>query len=138
MLVFSQPYVVYDDGASRSTQNLSSISWEIYAHNHKLVSLQGIFIGCSTNNMVEYSVVIKLLPGSISHVIHHLVVRLDSQLMVLHLNNVYLVRSPTMLPMFLRVHLLKRHFDYITYQHVPRSINTLTDALANHILDRHL
>lgn len=102
------------------------------------MSLQGIFIGCSTNNMVEYSVVIKLFHVSISHVIHHLVVRLDSQLMVLHLNNVYSVRSPAMLPMFLRVHLLKRHFDYIAYQHVPRSINTLTNALANHILDRHL
>lgn len=40
--------------------------------------------------------------------------------------------------MYLHVRLLERNFDYITYQHIPRNLNTLTDALANFILDRHL
>jgi hypothetical protein len=65
-------------------------------------------------------------------------VRLDSQLVVLQLSNVYSIRSPTLLRVYLRIRLLERHFDYIEYQHIPRNLNTLTDALANYVLDRHL
>ena len=62
-----EPYVGYDDGASLSTQKLSSTTWAIYAPNGELVSLLGICIGHSTNNIVEYNTVIKLLCDVISH-----------------------------------------------------------------------
>lgn len=42
-----------------------------------------------------------------------------------------------MLRMFLRVCFLETQFDYIEYQHIPRNLNTLTDALANHVLNRY-
>jgi hypothetical protein len=48
------------------------------------------------------------------------------------------VHDPTLHRRFLRVLLLERNFDYITYFHVPRSLNQITDTLANHILDWHL
>jgi hypothetical protein len=57
---------------------------------------------------------------------------------VLKLNNVYTIRSPTLLRVYLRIRLLERYFDYIEYQHIPRCLNTLTDALANYVLDKHL
>ncbi len=63
---------------------------------------------------------------------------MDSQLVVLQLNGHYSVRSPSLLRLFLRIPLLEHHFDYIEYQHIPRYINTLTDALENDVLDRHL
>lgn len=50
----------------------------------------------------------------------------------------YFVKNPHILRMYLCVRLLERKFDYIKYQHIPRHLNTLTDALANHVLDRHL
>ena len=40
--------------------------------------------------------------------------------------------------MYLRIRLMEINFDYITYHHFPRHMNTLTDALANYVLDRHL
>ena len=43
-----------------------------------------------------------------------------------------------LLRLFLRVRLLEREFDYIEYQHIPRSLNTLADAIASRVLDRHL
>jgi hypothetical protein len=82
--------------------------------------------------------VVELLVDAISLRIRYLVVRLDSQLAVLQLCNVYSIRIPTLLRIYLRIRLLKRHFDYIEYQHIPRSLNTLTDALANYVLDRYL
>ena len=40
--------------------------------------------------------------------------------------------------LFLRVRILERHFDFIQYQHISRNLSTLTDSLANQVLDRHL
>ena len=134
----SLPYIGFADGTSRSTQNLASITWAVYAPTNELVSSRGVCLGRATNNIAEYSVIIELFIDSISLGIHHLVVRLDSQLVVLQLSNVYTIRSPTLLRVYLRIHLLEHYFDYIEYQHIPRCLNTLTDALANYVLDRHL
>jgi hypothetical protein len=88
MSEYSLPYIGFTDGASRSTRNLASAGWEIYAPTNELISLRGICLGQATNNIAEYSVFIELLVDAISLEIHHLVVRLDSQLVVLHLSNV--------------------------------------------------
>jgi ribonuclease HI len=91
-----------------------------------------------TNNIAEYSVFIELLIDAIFLDIHHLVIRLDSQLVVLQLSNVYAIQSPTLLRVYLRICLLERYFDYIEYQHIPICLNTLIDALANYVLNKHL
>jgi ribonuclease HI len=138
MSEYSLPYIGFTDGASRSTQNLASAAWAIYAPTNELISLRGVCLGRATNNITEYSTVIELLVDAVSLGIHCLVVRLDSQLVVLQLSNVYSIRSPTLLRVYLRIRLLERHFDHTEYQHIPRSLNTLTDALANYVLDRYL
>jgi ribonuclease HI len=138
MSEFSLPYIGFADGASRSTRNLASAAWAIYAPTNELVSLRGVCLGRATNNIAEYSVVIELLVDAISLGIRHLVVRLDSQLVVIQLSNIYSIRSPTLLRLYLRIHLLERYFDHIEYQHIPSCLNTLTDALANYVFDRHL
>jgi ribonuclease HI len=95
------PYIGFADGASRSTRNLDSAAWAIYAPTNKLISLRGVCLGRATNNIAEYSAIIELLIDAISIGIHHLVVRLDSQLVVLQLSNVYSIRSPTLLRVYL-------------------------------------
>ena len=98
-----EPFVGYADGASRSTQNLSSAAWAIFAPNDELVSFRGICIGRSTNNITEYSALIELLSDAILFGINHIIIRLDSQLVVLKLTSVYTVRNPTLFILFLRV-----------------------------------
>ena len=132
-----EPFVGYADGASRSTQNLSSTTWAIFAPNSELVIFQGICICRSTNNIVEYSMLIKLLFDAISFGINFIIIRLDSQLVVLQLISVYTIRNLTLHLMLLRVRLFERHFYFIQYQHISRNMNTLTDSLANHVIDRH-
>ena len=90
------------------------------------------------NNITEYSTLIEVLSDAISFGINRIIIRLDSQLVVLQLTSIYTVRNPTLLRLFLRVQLLERHFDFIQYQHISRNLNTLTDSLANQVLDRHL
>lgn len=77
MLAFLETYVGYANGASRSNQKISSTTWAIFSPNGELVSLRGICIGHSTNNIVEYSVVVEIFYDAISHGIHRLVIRLD-------------------------------------------------------------
>jgi len=113
------PYIGFADGACRSTHNLSSAAWVIYDPHGELIDLQGVCLGCTTNNVAEYSAVIE-------------------QLVIHQLNGWYSVRDRHILRLYLHVRLLERNFDFITYKHIPRQLNTLTDALANHVLDRYL
>ena len=132
------PYVGFADGASCSTRNLSSATQVIYDLAGELIDLRVICIGRTTNNVVEYSTVIELLTEAINLDIRAFLVNLDSQLVVLQLNNHYSIRNPHILRLYLCIHLLEIHFDFITYQHIPRRMNTLTDTMANIVLDRHL
>ena len=133
-----QTYIGFTDGACRSTQNISSTAWVIYSPSNELVSMHGVSLGQTTNNIAEYSVVIELLSESISFGIRRLIVRLDLELVVLQLNRVYAIINPVLLRLFLKVRLFEREFDYIEYQHIPRSLNTLADAIASRMLNRHL
>ena len=91
-----------------------------------------------SNNVVEYSVVIKLLRDAILHGIISLEVRLDLELVVSQLNALYHVRDPTLLRIFLCVILLERQFENITYIHVPRIYNQVADSYPNYVLDWNL
>jgi ribonuclease HI len=134
----SEVFIGYADGASQHTRRLASASWVIFTPQGQLLSSGGICLGETTNNVVEYSAVIELLRDALSLGISHLRVYLDAQLVVSQLNRVYRIHDPTLQRRFLRVRLLERNFDYITYFHVPRRLNQITDTLANHILDWHL
>ena len=81
-----QTYIGFVDGACRSTQNISSAAWVIYSPSEELVSMHGVSLGQTTNNIAEYSAVIELLSESISFGIRRLIVRLDSELVLLQLN----------------------------------------------------
>jgi ribonuclease HI len=101
MLESSLPHIGFTDGASCSTQNLASAAWAIYAPTNELITLRGVCLGRATNNIAKYSVVIELLIDVISLGIRHLVVRFDSQLVVLQLSNAYAIQSPTLLRVYL-------------------------------------
>jgi ribonuclease HI len=134
----SEVFIGYADGANRHTRRLASAAWVIFTPQGQLLSSGGICLGDTTNNVVEYSAVIELLRDALSLGISRLRVYLDAQLVVSQLNRIYRVHDPTLHRQLLRVRLLERNFDYITYFHVPRSLNQITDTLANHILDWHL
>jgi ribonuclease HI len=138
MSMESLVYLGFADRASHHTWNLASATWVVYSPEGLLVSSGGVCLGPSMNNVAEYSVVIELLHDVISHGILSLEVHLDSQLVVCQLNDSYRVRDPTLLRRFLRVRLLERQFDFITYHHIPRSSNYVSDAYANFVLDWNL
>ena len=108
MSMESLVYLGFIYGASHHTQNLASTAWVVYSPEGLLVSSGSVCLGPSTNNVVEYSVVIELLRDAISHGIRSLEVHVDFQLVVCQLNNKYRMRDPTLLRRFLRVCLLEQ------------------------------
>jgi ribonuclease HI len=120
------------------TQNLASAAWALYTPSHEMLHSIGICLGSETNNQAEYTVVISLLADAQHNHIHHLSVFLDSQLVVLQLNNMYRVRDPCLFHKYLQVRLLSRHFDSIKFTHIPRQLNQITDNIANMVLDWHI
>ena len=81
---------------------------------------------------------LELLHDAISHCVHSLEVRLDSQLVVSQLNGLYRIRDLVLFQRFLRVILLERQFENVTYIHVLRIFNQVTDSYSNYVLDWHL
>ena len=65
MSTLPQTYIGFGDGASHSTQNLTFVALIIYVPTDELVSIHGICLGQTTNNIAEYSTVIELLFGAI-------------------------------------------------------------------------
>ena len=128
----------YTDGANHWTQNLASVAWALYTPSHEMLHSSGICLGSATNNQAEYTIVIGLLADAQHHHIRHLSVFLDSQLVVLQLNNVYRVRDPCLFRKYLQVRLLSQHFDSITFTHIPRQLNQTTNQLDNIVLDWHI
>ena len=126
------------DAACHHTLNLASTALVLYSPADDLVSSGAVCLGPATNNIVEYEAVIGLLTEATSQDVHDLVVLMDSQLVVCHLNHVYTIRNPVLLRLFWRVRLLERSFGTIAYRHIPREHNVVVDSLANYILYWHI
>ena len=77
MSMESSIYIGFIDGSSCHTQNSASATWVIYTPMGQVLSLRGVCLWPSSNNVTEYSVIIELLQDSISHGVLSLEVRFD-------------------------------------------------------------
>ena len=75
-------YMGFADGARIWSPNLALATWVIYSPSHELIHIEGISVGTTTNNQVEYDGVNGLLAATLQLGIQHLDVFLDSQLLV--------------------------------------------------------
>ena len=134
----SYRYMGFANGASRWSLNLASAAWVIYSPLHELIHIDGISVGITNNNQEEYDGVNGLLATALQLGIHHFDVFLDSQLLVSQLNNYYQVRDPFLCRKFLCTKQMVRTFESITFTHFPRNLNSVTDQIANDILNWHI
>lgn len=120
--------VVFTDGASLGNPGPMGIGIVIYREGIIVEELSE-YIGLGTNNIAEYTAVVRALETvhSMGEMEAH--VKSDSQLIVRQLNGEYKVKDPDLRPLHERVvHLckgLKVHFE-----HIPREHNTEADKLS--------
>jgi ribonuclease HI/probable phosphoglycerate mutase len=128
-------YLLYCDGASRGNPGAAATGWVLLDASGREVAAEGCSIGRQTNNVAEYTALLRGLEAAARAGVRRLHVRLDSELVVRQLQGRYKVKNPGLRPLYEAVQLARRRFDAFHIEHVPRAENARADALANRALD---
>lgn len=91
-----------------------------------------------TNNIAEYSALIKALELASRVTDREITCNLDSELVVNQLLGKYKVRDPRLMELFLKVQKLQERFKSVRYVHVPREdvFQQIVDEMLNEELDK--
>lgn len=127
--------VIYTDGASRGNPGPASLGFTVSSGNGETVFEYGEAIGEQTNNVAEYTAVLRALDLAVRNGVKELELRSDSQLLVRQLAGIYKVKAEGLKPLFLECLSLARRIPKIQFTHVPREENRRADELANMALD---
>jgi ribonuclease HI len=93
-------------------------------------------LGRTTNNVAEYTAVLRGLELAQQLGAREVDLLLDSQLVVEQLTGRWRVRDAKLVPLWTAVRQALAGFERWTARHVPRGENRAADALANAALDR--
>src|SRR5207248_3743115 len=128
-------HTVHTDGASRGTPAPAAIGVVIQDPQGRVLLELGEALQRTTNNVAEYTAVIRALERARELGARRVRCLMDSQLVVRQLNGSYKVKHADMLPLYRRVLELVQAFDDVNFSHVPREMNAEADRLANSALD---
>lgn len=110
---------VYTDGASRGNPGPSGAGILI-VHNNKEILRDSVSLKVGTNNVAEYSALLRALKKVKELGFKKVRCVSDSELMVKQLNGEYKVKNPVLKKLFNEVKELEREFDEVSYVHVKR------------------
>lgn len=128
--------VLQFDGGSRGNPGPAGIGVTITDAAGKRVYELGEFLGRCTNNVAEYTALLRGLAAALKLGATKLTVRADSELVVRQLNGQYKVKSPDLRPLYEEACRLIERLGDVTVTHVYREGNSRADALANAAMDR--
>jgi ribonuclease HI len=126
------------DGASRGNPGPAGAGAQITGPDGSVLAEVAEGLGETTNNVAEYTAVIRGLERALELGATDVLLRSDSQLLINQLTGRYRVKSTHLQPLHRRVRELGARFDTIEYEHVRRERNTEADRLANLGVDRYL
>jgi len=128
-------FKLYIDGASRNNPGPAALGVVLLDGEGQLVEEYAEYLGETTNNVAEYTALIRGLERARQRGVRRLHVFSDSQLLVRQINGSYRVRSPHLKGLHLAALSLARTFEEFVLQHIPREMNRRADSLANQALD---
>ena len=120
--------VIFTDGASLGNPGPMGVGVVIYRDGVRVEELEE-YIGDGTNNIAEYTAVIKGLETAHSMGEIDVHVKSDSQLIVRQLNGEYKVRDMELRPLKARVDSLCVGIK-VRFEHIPREKNGEADELS--------
>jgi len=132
----STELVIYTDGASRGNPGPAAIGVVIVDQNGAEMAVVSEFLGDTTNNVAEYTALIRGLEEAFALRADRLTVRMDSELVVKQLKGQYQVKHPGLQQLHRKAREMVGKFKAVAVEHVPREKNKRADALANEALDR--
>ncbi len=130
--------IIFTDGASRGNPGPSSYGFCVKDGQNQLLYEEGKFIGIATNNFAEYSAVLealKFVESKFAAKASAISFFMDSKLVAEQLSGRFKIKSPNLKPLIYQIKRLEANLGSISYQHVPRRLNSAADSLANQALD---
>lgn len=136
---------IYTDGGARGNPGPAGAGIVVYDGDPSTSSGQAKkiaevkkFLGKQTNNWAEYEALAIALHEVKKRGLaeRKIEIRMDSELIVRQMSNVYQVKEETLWPQYMKVHnLLVAHFPHAHFVHIPREKNKEADALVNEVID---
>jgi len=127
---------IHVDGGARGNPGPAGIAVVLKNEDTgKPVHEAGYYIGRATNNVAEYSALIRSLELAQQYNAASVRIHSDSELMVKQITGEYRVKSPDLQELFERVQMLLLRFDTWQIKHVYREQNKKADQLVNMALD---
>lgn len=125
--------VIYTDGASSGNPGPSGIGVAIEFEGRTIEIAE--HIGTATNNIAEYSALIRGLQEAIAIGAEEVDIRMDSELAVRQINGQYKVKNQGLKPLYDKAVTLLKSFSRHSARHVRREDNTLADRLSKQGVD---
>ncbi len=122
--------IFYTDGASSGNPGPAGIGIVIFDAQDRQVGKVSLHIGETTNNIAEYSAVIRALKIALYFQAKNVRVRTDSELVVRQLNGQYKVKNEGLIPYFEQVSELMKQIPKVKVEYIPRNQNEKADFLA--------
>jgi ribonuclease HI len=126
---------LFVDGAARGNPGPAGIG-VVVQEGDTLLKEIGDPLGIATNNVAEYTALIRALEAARDLGADAVSVFTDSELMERQLRGIYRVRTPHLLPLYQRALELLRGFRETSVKHIPREKNRHADYLSNLGADR--
>jgi len=127
--------IVYVDGGSRGNPGPAAAGFVLTDKKAKVLEAKGLFLGEATNNVAEYTAIIKGLEAAKQIGAKKVLVFSDSELLVKQVNGEYKVKSDKIRPLFQQSDKLLGEFESWKVQHVTREKNKEADKLVNQALN---
>jgi len=135
-------FTIQADGGARGNPGPAGSGAVVRDESGKTVGEVAEFLGHTTNNVAEYTALVRALellssllgPDAVKET--HVAVEMDSKLVIEQMKGAWKIKHPNMKPLAARAAELCRQFASVSFTHIPREKNGAADALANKAMDR--
>ncbi len=123
--------IAHVDGAARGNPGPAGMGIVISDTEGAIVKEIAEPLGRTTNNVAEYSAMIRALEEARALGCRRICIYTDSELMARQINGYYAVKAEHLRPLYLRATALLGQFDNATVTHTRRENNVRADKLSN-------
>jgi len=129
---------IYSDGGARGNPGPAAIGVLVCDDQDNKLTDHGEVIGEATNNIAEYTGVVRGLTLAAELGIEEADYFLDSELVARQLSGIYKLKAEHLRPFFMQVKEKEKKFKRVSYFHVPREHPKIkhVDKLVNIALNR--
>ncbi|MEI6887254.1 MAG: ribonuclease HI family protein [bacterium] len=128
---------IYTDGGSRGNPGKGASAFVVENDKNEVIYSKGKFLNICTNNQAEYNGLILGLSYLSKEGIKDVTVRMDSELVIKQVRGEYKVKDENIKGYVARIKELIPMFNVITFNHIPRAMNSKADKIVNEILDQN-